>query len=82
MDVGFVVLTYLDRCESVGRQEKFSDLAEALYAEGATPEEVFHGIRWLFSSNYAVRTRLNEFALTDAGRMALEAFRSASETRH
>lgn len=78
MDVDPVVMTYLDRCQRVGRQETFSDLVDAMHSAGATPEEVFEGIRWLFESDYVVRTRPNEFALTEAGRVALEAFRSIS----
>jgi len=77
MDVEFVVLTYLDRCGRVGRQESFSGLVSTLRSEGATPEEIFHGIRWLFDRDYAVRARPDEFTLTDKGYEALEAFRRA-----
>lgn len=71
-----MVLSYIDRCQRVGRQETFSELAAMLDAAGATPGEMFHGIRWLFDSEYAVRTMPNQFALTDKGRDALEDFRA------
>lgn len=76
IDVGLTVLTYLDQCEQVGKQETFSELAGVIAAAGGSPEEVFHGMRWLFDGEYAVRTRPNQFALTDKGREALSRFRA------
>lgn len=78
MDIGLVVFTYLDRCERVGRQPTFSALVESLCSEGATAEEVFHAIRWIFSTEYAVRTQPNQFALTEKGFHALDDFRMSS----
>lgn len=75
IDVGLEVLTYIDRCERVGKQETFSALAESLASAGGTPDELFHGMRWLFEGDYAVRTRPNEFVLTDKGQDTLRDFR-------